>query len=332
MIKWPANSLGYRLRNLEAFMRYFRLEKSFVPKDDLILLFHGIDTTGNQRYNVRFTSQSDFLYIVKTLRRHYHICQLRDLGSPSDVPRLVVTFDDGYRNWKTHLLPLLEKYGIPVTLFITMSEMKMLWTDRYDIFRYHYSLPLRLHGQLFTRHNGRYQTSDGVELNKFLKSSGCDAISDFHRAAFIEPKVLTATRNYWELLSADDISDLSESPWVEIGSHCCTHTSLDRLSDESLRYELTESRNRLSRITGTTVRSLAFPSGRYDGRVVRFSREAGYEVLLAEDHILPDFSDASDLLRREGIYSMGSKYLQLVLLLEKLNTAANTHLANEKSK
>src|SRR5687768_13474479 len=112
--------IQYRFRNIKAFAEYFGTVRRFAPRKDLILLFHGIDTRGNQRYNLRFTSQADFLFIVNTLKNYYSLSRLEDLSSPAEKPRLVLTFDDGYKNWRTHLFPLLEEFQIPATLFITV--------------------------------------------------------------------------------------------------------------------------------------------------------------------------------------------------------------------
>jgi peptidoglycan/xylan/chitin deacetylase (PgdA/CDA1 family) len=63
---------------------------------------------------------------------------------------------------------------------------------------------------------------------------------------------------------------------VTIGSHTITHPKLPRLSPGEVRAELAGSRDRLERILGRPVTLLAFPYGRYNGEIVRLSRETGY--------------------------------------------------------
>ena len=36
---------------------------------------------------------------------------------------VAVTFDDGYKDFETHALPILERYGIPATVFVTVGEV-----------------------------------------------------------------------------------------------------------------------------------------------------------------------------------------------------------------
>ena len=44
---------------------------------------------------------------------------LADVFVPSRRPRVVVTFDDGYRDNLTNALPIAESKGVPITVFVT---------------------------------------------------------------------------------------------------------------------------------------------------------------------------------------------------------------------
>ena len=63
----------------------------------------------------------------------------------------------------------------------------------------------------------------------------------------------------------------------EIGSHSVKHEFLTRLGTDELRRKLTESKKALEDISGKPVRFLSAPGGRYDARVARVAKEAGYE-------------------------------------------------------
>ncbi len=63
-----------------------------------------------------------------------------------------------------------------------------------------------------------------------------------------------------------------------VQSHGFTHADLNALADDArLEHELTASRQRLEALTGSAVRTIAYPYGRTDGRVQSAAREAGYE-------------------------------------------------------
>ena len=65
-----------------------------------------------------------------------------------------------------------------------------------------------------------------------------------------------------------------------------THThppDLRLLSDKALREEMHRSRNILEHDLHHPVRSVTYPSGKWDARVARAAQEAGYRLGLTED-------------------------------------------------
>lgn len=100
-------------------------------------------------------------------------------------------------------------------------------------------------------------------------------------------------------LSWPELAQLAAAGW-EIGSHTCSHPNLTRLDDHRLYDELARSRADCERRLGRPCRSLAYPYGELDDRVVAATRAAGYEAACA----LPDRLDSTDPLRyrRVGVY------------------------------
>lgn len=78
-------------------------------------------------------------------------------------------------------------------------------------------------------------------------------------------------------MSWEELGQLDEAGW-EIGSHTHTHPSLPELDDGALAQELEESRTICTERLGKECRSLAYPYGAYDDRVVAAVARAGYEV------------------------------------------------------
>jgi peptidoglycan/xylan/chitin deacetylase (PgdA/CDA1 family) len=76
-------------------------------------------------------------------------------------------------------------------------------------------------------------------------------------------------------LSWAQLADLDAAGW-EIGSHTRTHPRLTRLSDDALAGELEGSRAACERALGRTCRSIAYPYGDVDRRVVDAAGRAGY--------------------------------------------------------
>lgn len=77
------------------------------------------------------------------------------------------------------------------------------------------------------------------------------------------------------IMSAEQIAEMAKFG-IEIGSHTCTHRSLRSLDDEALTREMVESRKTLKSIVGEEIRSIAYPYGHWDERVIAAAARAGY--------------------------------------------------------
>jgi peptidoglycan/xylan/chitin deacetylase (PgdA/CDA1 family) len=78
-------------------------------------------------------------------------------------------------------------------------------------------------------------------------------------------------------MSWDDLGELASAGW-EIGSHTRTHPRLTLLDDRGVRHELEGSRRDCERALGLPCRSLAYPFGDHDERVVRLAERAGFSA------------------------------------------------------
>ena len=76
-------------------------------------------------------------------------------------------------------------------------------------------------------------------------------------------------------LSWTELDELAGSGW-EVGSHTRTHPRLTTLADDAVAAELRGSRAACERALGRPCRSLAYPYGDADARVVEAARDAGY--------------------------------------------------------
>ena len=101
------------------------------------------------------------------------------------------------------------------------------------------------------------------------------------------PAVLNLTlSNLPKLAGASGVRRMVRAGW-EIGSHTLSHPDLTTLADAALRRELRDSRARIRRLFGQPASFFCYPSGRYDARVVRAVRDAGY---LAATTVRPGYA------------------------------------------
>jgi peptidoglycan/xylan/chitin deacetylase (PgdA/CDA1 family) len=81
-------------------------------------------------------------------------------------------------------------------------------------------------------------------------------------------------------LSWQELGTLRDAGW-EVGSHTRTHPYLAALPDHALNEELRGSRVRCEEMLGIACRSLAYPYGDFDARVVEAAAAAGYATACA---------------------------------------------------
>jgi peptidoglycan/xylan/chitin deacetylase (PgdA/CDA1 family) len=97
------------------------------------------------------------------------------------------------------------------------------------------------------------------------------------RGPILEPLVGGPHEHELMPMSWEQLRTLADAGW-EIGSHTRSHPYLTRVDDVTLAEELRGSKARCEEVLGHPCRTIAYPSGDFDERVVRFTREAGYEA------------------------------------------------------
>ena len=165
------------------------------------------------------------LQMSRLLDRGYRGVTFHDaVHSEAVGKRFAVTFDDSYLSLMENAFPVLDRLGVPGTVFVP--------TDFVGI-----GQPMRW--------GGVEEWSDGPYSSELLPMS-------------------------WEQLAT-----LGNAGW-EIGSHTCSHPHLPEVSDEELDAELQRSKEACERHLGEPCRSLAYPYGEHDERVIEGARRAGY--------------------------------------------------------
>lgn len=88
-----------------------------VPKDIVVLCYHGVSPTWPAVVTVTPTNLE--AQLSRFLRRGYRGSTLCDaLTAPRHERTLVVTFDDAFRSVLTLAFPVLERLGLPATVFV----------------------------------------------------------------------------------------------------------------------------------------------------------------------------------------------------------------------
>jgi peptidoglycan/xylan/chitin deacetylase (PgdA/CDA1 family) len=265
-----ATSLGWRLSApLRAggvtVLMYHRITRSGDP-------FPGLDLA-------RFRSQ------MKWIKRHCMVIAPEDLprfarDTSRTRPAVLVTFDDGYRDYYENAYPVLDELQIPAVVFLATSFMDnggMIWTDAL-----HWAAGA-------TRMSAATLPWDRTATYDLRAEAGREALLRQCKRHLKDAP--DADRRRWmvtlfaELGVAGRDGEIARQMmnWDEVraiagltrcGGHTHTHPIMSQLESSELEREVRVCRDRIAVETGVAPRYFAYPNG----RSVDFT-EASKEVL-----------------------------------------------------
>jgi peptidoglycan/xylan/chitin deacetylase (PgdA/CDA1 family) len=278
-------------------VKAFRWTRSRLEGGVLILGYHRLGDTADDPFDL-CVRPSDFAQHLEVLGGRARALTLghaaRALAAGTIPPRaVVVTFDDGYADTLTQVLPLLERTGTPATIFVTTGARgrQFWWDELADILLRPRALPPRLELALqgtrrswtfaagsrepsgentrSERHLALHALAGELRL---LDGAARDEVLEVLRQWSGHRPVASAHRS----LTPAQIRELSRSPLVEIGAHTVSHPVLTQLSEAEQQAEVAASRAELEETTGTPVTSFSYPHGAYSATTIAAVRRAGF--------------------------------------------------------
>jgi peptidoglycan/xylan/chitin deacetylase (PgdA/CDA1 family) len=203
-----------------------------------ILCFHGLCPDNESFINGRFYHLSRFRELVSTLAEQVHFLSLDDWLNNDLHPQklnLLLTFDDGYRNNKTLLVPILEELQVPAVLFVT-DGVRPLWPDLFDI-----AAAVGLLTPSFFDFIPEWKNEPLKHIKQhFVKSSPEKA--DYLTNALLEllpEQVLHDYSVFYELLSDEDVRQLAIHPLIQFANHTANHYYFPSLKQDGMLTEIT---------------------------------------------------------------------------------------------
>ena len=232
------------------------------------------------------------------LSRYYNVICLDELlehllnGTRIPDNSCVITFDDGWADFATEAAPLLKKYDLPATVFLTTKYINggnWYWEERIKF------LVARI-----------YQDRNSHGL--YESSRFCTYASEKDMGSiFLEPRtevgrwLMKAVRKLREedqafidgvLQELEDIyarSESSQEPFmtwetikdladqkIHFGGHTVSHVNLDLTPPAKVPAELLDCRQEISERLSIDITTFAYPYGKYNTNVKQQVKEAGY--------------------------------------------------------
>lgn len=215
----------------------------------------------------RFPAQSELEAQCRHLARHYRPVSLSTALRERPPGAVVVTIDDGYRDFLINAWPIFKAHSIPALVYVATDLPDLnswLWTDQLTQF-------LREQGDL----------NAATTIKDRLKK-----IPDDKRRAYLNslPNLRVSPPPSFAPLSWDEIRMLAKEG-AEFGAHTRSHPILSRLPDrDAMRAEIGGSKDRLEQEIGTRIVHFCYPNGTpadYNNDVIAVVRECGFETAVS---------------------------------------------------
>jgi len=220
------------------------------------------------------TSTADFEKQIAHLVKNYRVISLDKIVERVKTKRslrrcVAITFDDGFRDNYEIAYPILRKYNIPVTIFLTTSYIDSgtaLWFIklRYIFMKTEKTeLRLRLDDKniLLPMHTKEAKFTASDRVMAYLKSCLDEQRLSLLDRLCDELEVNDFQGLYNLMLTWDQIKEMSKND-ISFGAHTVNHPILSRISIEMAEREIQESKKNIEEKLGNPITSFAYPFGK----------------------------------------------------------------------
>ncbi len=166
-----------------------------------------------------------------------------------------ISFDDGFRDIYDYAFPILKKYHIPFTIYLTTDFPD----NKADIWWYQME---------------RQMNVDEYELSiKRIYEQEMN-MSEYYHKYYDVPIDNNLCMNM--SLSWEQLREMLDSNLLTIGSHTMSHPALTRISDEDIVKQLSESKHRIKEMLNVDVCHFSYPHSMQNAHVRDWVRQTGY--------------------------------------------------------
>ena len=238
-----------------------------------VLCYHQIlpninDLPKNSPFVGHAISTNKFEEQIRFLSENYNVVSLDAVAEKIGIQRgefvVAVTFDDGYKDNLIYALPILEKYNVPATIFITTmypeGDTWIWWMELWQTLEKRTSLKLESsEDQKEWKFGSDY---DRKKCYSVLRSNLLK-LDYSARLKFMEKLTGRKLRPQYSnnTLTWDEIKLLDRHRLIDIGAHTHTHPNLAALSYDAAKEEILFSKLKLEQELDRPINHFAYPFG-----------------------------------------------------------------------
>jgi peptidoglycan/xylan/chitin deacetylase (PgdA/CDA1 family) len=233
-------------------------------------------------------------------------------GALEDEPAVVLTLDDGYADTASHALPILDRHGMPMTVYVTTGGLRCAspyWWDelgelvlRPGRLPRHVPGPLRSLGlEAIVEQAADYSPTEAERCARWTAEHPPPTarhalyLTLWRRMVGSQPRerehLLAAVRDWAGRdgspsalpISEEGLAALRRHHLVTIGAHTERHPALTALDEQARTREIVDATRDLEARTSSRVEHFAYPHGRHDDDVTSIVRAAGFRTAVTTD-------------------------------------------------
>lgn len=265
-----------------------------------ILAYHGVTKTlseGIENFSGKHIQADEFEKHISYICENMNPVSLRkmacSLGSGISLPKesISITFDDCYKNVHDVALPILRKYDVPATFFIStgfVETNRLFWTDLLECIINKtevesFNIVLGNSNRSFDLLSKNKKINAIIEIKTNLKKCTPtirDTILGELRDKLNVDVGANNVKNYLNL-SWNDIIRLNDPPNYEVGGHTVNHEILAYLEEPLLKNEINDCLCHLNDALNNLVDLFSYPEGQHEhfnNKVISFLIKAGITI------------------------------------------------------
>jgi peptidoglycan/xylan/chitin deacetylase (PgdA/CDA1 family) len=263
------------------------------------LVFHRV--LGDADY-AKTCSQPEILVREQTFRelaayisREFEAVDLHEAtaGRQTDRLQVICTFDDGWWDNNSVLLPIAQKYGIPLTIFICpelVGQTMPFWPERV----------IAMKRAANPKVSAREINVVIESLKKLTPEQRNERLGALAKETS-QSATATDSVNVDRTLTWQEIVEMSRAG-VRFGSHTRSHEILTSVSEEVAREQLDGTATEIEKAVGKACPTFSYPNGNWSAATRNIVADAGFKLAVTADRQIWTVDSNPLAIPRSNVY------------------------------
>ena len=291
-------------------------------------MYHRVCSNMNN-WTLEPLSPESFEKQIRYFCRSYEILPLEILvqyiqqGECLPEKAVAITFDDGYKDNYLYAYPILKRYDVPATIFLTTGHIgtgELFWSDKVRYVIHHATKE-----QLELDELGTYalQSKSDKVFATYKIIEGLKKLPVERKNLLIQRLIavcqvdIPANLGKESILSWDEVREMSNSG-ITFGAHTVSHPILTNLHLQQAKWEIIKSKEDIEKELQQPVKFFAYPNGTYrdfNDEIAEFVKDCGFTCAVT---MVPEWITQQANLYKLGRIGMRNNFNEFKVLFSGL--------------